>query len=210
MKKELATSKTEPSLGEAREGKKLKQIQQISMNKEQEISKTNEDQETENSFEITQPVENYFPFRILDEAWPTMQADIPHVGLWSPSCHADTFAKFCSQELTESRAVPTADGQGFVNSEGYWRLMLIGLNRRTVINTIFMPEVPEKTADVSGEPEDGVFSSALASGAFPNWFPVETLLERAKEELSGRRMVFVLDVYSHGEEKVEIVVNRAY
>lgn len=140
-----------------------------------------------------------------------MPEDTPVVGLSRPSCHENTFPRLCSRGLSDVRVVPTADRQGFVNSEGYWRLMITGLNRRAIINAIFMPQTPEKTEEnLEEEPEDGVFLSALATGSFSRWYPVETILNRANEELRGRRTVFVLDIYNHGEGKVEVVINRGY
>ena len=88
--------------------------------------------------------------------------------------------------------------------------MIVGLNRRAIINAVFMPQAPEKTEDTGEEPKDGVFLSALSTGMFPSWYPVQTLLNRVNKELRGQKIVFVLDVYSHGEDKVEVVVNRAY
>ena len=176
--------------------------------KTDDVSETTNSEQT-SSVDSSKP-EKYFPFRILDEMFPHMPTDTPVHGLSKPSSHENTFQRLCSQGLTDVRVVPRADRQGFVNSEGYWRLMIVGLNRRAIINAIFMPQTPEKTEDIGEEPEDGVFLSALATGAFPSWYPVETLLNRANEELRGRRNVFVLDVYSHGEDKVEVVINRAY
>ena len=167
------------------------------------------DSEQASSADSTKPAK-YFPFRVLDETWPHIPDDTPRLGLSKPGSHENTFPRLCSQGLTDVRVVPRADRQGFVNSEGYWRLMIAGLNRRAIIYAIFMPQTPQVTEDTGEEPEDGVFLSALATGAFPSWYPVETLLDRASKELSGRKTVFVLDVYSHGEDKVEVVINRAY
>ncbi|XP_068715748.1 RPA-related protein RADX-like isoform X2 [Montipora foliosa] len=208
-KKQAATRRPDTSLDETKKRKKLKSRQRSSKKRKEEISQTTEDNDRRISLNSTQP-EKYFPFRIIDETWLQISVDTPYVGLWKPSCHDETFPRFCSQGPHEIRAVPSADRQGFVNSGGYWRLMLVGLNRRTIINAIFMPAGPQKTADLYGEPEDGAFMTALTTGAFAGWYPVEALLNRAEEELKGRRMVFVLDLYSHGEEKVEIVINRAY
>lgn len=150
----------------------------------------------------------YFPFRILDNSWTQIASDIPFLGLSKPSLHENTLSRLCSRGLTDVSVLPTADRQGFVKSEGHWRLMIAGLNRRAIINAIFLPEYSTRTEGGSGE--NGVFLTALATGAFPNKYRVETILNYASEELKGRRIVFVLDVYSHGEDKVEIVINRAY
>lgn len=153
----------------------------------------------------------YFPFRILDQSWRHIAADTPQLGLSHHSLHENTLPALCSRGLSDVKVVPRADRQGFVKTDGYWKLMIAGLNRRAVINAIFIPQCPARTEDVEGEePRNGVFLSALATGAFPNWYPVETLLDHASEELTERRKVFVLDVYSHGQDKVEIIINRAY
>ena len=86
--------------------------------------------------------------------------------------------------------------------------MIAGLNRRAIVNAIFLPQYSTTKEDASGESD--VFVTALATGAFLNRYPVERLLNYAYEELKERRMVFVLDLYSHGQDKVEIVINRAY
>ena len=154
--------------------------------------------------------EKYFPFRILDQTLAEAAPDIPFLGLSKPSLHEDTLPTLCSRELSDVQVVPRADRQGFVETEGHWRLMIAGLNRRAIINAIFIPQGPERGEDPSEEPTAGVFLSALATGVFPNRYPVDTLLNHASEELKGRRTVFVLDVYSHGQDKVEVIINRAY
>ena len=209
VKRKAATPKTKTSV-DTTAGKKGKMTKssQRSAKTRQEVSETTDSEQTSSADSGKR--EKYFPFRILDESCSHMTADMPFLGLSKPSCHVNTFPRLCSRGLTEVRVAPSVDRQGFVNSEGYWRLMIAGLNRRTVINAIFMPESPGKSGDAGEEPEDGVFSSALATGAFSSWYPVGSLLNRAQEELTRRRLVFVLDAYSHGEEKVEIVINRAY
>lgn len=88
--------------------------------------------------------------------------------------------------------------------------MLVGLNWRIIINVIFMLVGFQKIVDLYGEFEDGVFMIVLIMGVFVGWYFVEVFLNCVEEELKGRRMVFVLDLYSYGEEKVEIVINRVY
>ena len=209
VKRKAATPKTK-TLIDTTPGKKGKTAKssQRSAKTRQEFSDTTDSEQT--SSVDSGKREKYFPFRILDESCPHTTLDMPFLGLSKPSVHADTFPRLCSRGLTEVRVVPSADRQGFGNFEGYWRLMIAGLNRRTVINAIFIPELPKKSGDAGEEPEHGVFLSALATGAFSSWYPAESLLNRAQKELTGRRMVFVLDAYSHGEEKVEVVINRAY
>lgn len=200
-------SKTKIDVSAGKKNKKGK-ISHRSVKTDQQVSQTT-DSKRRSSVDASKPAK-YFPFRILDETWPNLPTDTPLLGLSKPSSHANTFPKLCSRDLTNVRVVPSADRQGFASSDGYWRLMLVGLNRRTIINAIFMPETPKKSGEEHEEPEQGVFLSALGTGKFPRWYPVEALLNRANEELKGRRMVFVLDVYSHGEDKVEVVINRAF
>lgn len=154
--------------------------------------------------------EKYYPFRILDQTWTDVASDIPFLGLFKPSLHENTLPTLCSRGLSDVKVVPRADRQGFVDTEGHWRLMIAGLNRRAIINAIFIPQTPERREGPSEEPTAGVFLSALATGVFSNRYPVDTLLNHASEELKGRRTVFVLDVYSHGQDKVEVIINRAY
>ena len=209
MKRKAATPKAKTSkvTTAGKKGKAAKSSQRPAKTR-QDFSETTDSEQTSSADSGKR--EKYFPFRILDESCPHTTLDMPFLGLSKPSFHADTFPRLCSRGLTEVRVVPSADRQGFENFEGYWRLMIAGLNRRTVINAIFMPKTPKKSGDAGEEPEHGVFLSALATGAFSSWYTAESLLNRAQEELSGRRMVFVLDAYSHGEEKVEVVINRAY
>ena len=151
----------------------------------------------------------YF-FRILEETIADVAPDIPFWGLSKPSLHEDSLPTFCSRGVSDVKVVPRADRQGLVETEGHWRLTIAGLNRRAIINAIFIPQTPEEREGPSDEPAAGVFLSALATGVFPNRYPVDTLLNYASEELKGRRTVFVLDVYSHGQDKVEVIINRAY
>lgn len=205
-----ATPKGQKSIDEAeKKGKVMVKGDKRSAKRDEGVSESSE-RETSSSDKSKKEGKLYYPFRILDQAWVTVAPDIPFLGLSKPSLHENSLPTLCSRGLTDVKVVPRADRQGFVNSEGYWRLMIAGLNRRAIINAIFIPQSPESTEYVSEEPTNGVFLSALATGAFPNRYRVETLLNHASEELKGRRSVFVLDVYSHGQDKVEIVVNRAY
>ena len=158
----------------------------------------------------SEKAEKYYPFRILDQTLADVASDIPFLGLSKPSLHEDTLPTLCSRGLSDVKVVPRADRQGFVETEGHWRLMIAGLNRRAIINAIFIPQTPERREGPSEEPTAGIFLSALSTGVFSNWYPVETLLNHAREELKGRRTVFVLDVYSHGQNKAELIINRAY
>ena len=206
--KEATRQRPETSPDISSKRRKLKRKQQSSTERK-EILGLPVDNEKRSSVNSTQ-TEKYFPFRVLDESWLQIPVDTPHLGLWKPSCHDETFPRFCSNGLTETQVVPSANRLCFINSEGYWRFMLVGLNRRTIIDAIFMPEASQKTDDIFGEPDNGTFLSALATGKFAGWFPIEALLNCAEEELKRRRLLFVLDIYSHGEEKVEVVINRAY
>ena len=167
------------------------------------------DSEASNSVKSSKARKHY-PFRVLDQTWKEIAPGHPFLGLSQPSIHENTLPTLCSRGLSDVKVVPTADRQGFVNTEGYWRLLISGLNRRAAISAIFIPQSPDRREGDSEEPTDGVFLSALATGAFTNWYPLETLLNRASEELKGRRSVFVLDVYSHGQDKAEVIINRAY
>lgn len=200
-----ATLKSQKSIGE-RKGKMSKSDQRFGR---KEDSSAVSESETSSSDRSTKG-ENYYPFRILDQTFTDVAPDIPFLGLSKPSLHEDTLPTFCSRGVSDVKVVPKADRQGFVESEGHWRLMIAGLNRRAIINAIFIPQTPNEREGPSEEPTPGVFLSALATGVFPNRYPVDTLLNHASEELKGRRTVFVLDVYSHGQDKVEVIINRAY
>lgn len=167
------------------------------------------DSEASNSVKSSK-AEKHYPYRILDQTWREIAPGHRFLGLTEPSIHENTLPTLCSRGLSDVKVVPTADRQGFVNTEGYWRLLISGLNRRAAISAIFIPQSPERGEGDSEEPTDGVFLSALATGAFTKWYPLETLLNRASAELKGRRSIFVLDVYSHGQDKAEVIINRAY
>ena len=200
------TPKSQKSIGE-RKGKMSKRDQRSG--RKNEDSSAVSERETSSS-DRSNKAENYYPFRILDGTFADVAPDIPFLGLSKPSLHEDSLPTFCSRGVSDVKVVPRADRQGFVETEGHWRLKIAGLNRRAIINAIFLPQTPEEREGPSDESAAGVFLSALATGVFPNLYPVDTLLNHASEELKGRRTVFVLDVYSHGQDKVEVIINRAY
>ena len=201
-----ATPKSQESIGERK--RKMSKGDQRFGRKDEDTSAVSESETS--SSDRSNKAENYYPFRILDQSFTDVGPDIPFLGLSKPSLHEDTLPTFCSRGVSDIKVVPKADRQGFVETEGHWRLMIAGLNRRAIINAIFIPQSPEEREGPSEEPTAGVFLSALAAGVFPNRYSVNTLLNHASEELKGRRTVFVLDVYSHGQDKVEVVINRAY
>lgn len=204
-----ATPKNQKSTDVAgKKGKTISKGDQRPARRDEGVSEISDSEAS--SSDRSKKTEKYYPFRILDQTWTDMASDIPFLGLSKPSLHENTLPTLCSRGLTDVKVVPRADRQGFVDTEGYWRLMIAGLNRRAIINAIFIPQSPERGEGASDESENGVFLSALATGAFSNSYPVETLLNHASEELKGRRCVFVLDVYSQGQDKVEVVINRAY
>lgn len=201
-----ATAKSQKSIGERK--RKISKGDQRFERKDEDPSAVSESETS--SSDRSNKAESYYPFRILDQSFTDVGPDIPFLGLSKPSLHEDTLPTFCSRGVSDVKVVPKADRQGFVETEGHWRLMIAGLNRRAIINAIFIPQSPEEREGPSEEPTAGVFLSALATGVFPNRYSVNTLLNRASEELKGRRTVFVLDVYSHGQDKVEVMINRAY
>ena len=146
---------------------------------------------------------SYFPFRILDPTWVKSAADMPTWGM--PHAHRDTLPRLCNRKSLGVEVFPRADRQGFVDAEGYWRLLIVGLNRQAAVSAMFMPQSSDGES-----PEHGVFLSALATGRLSSAHPTEMLLNCASEELKDRRTVFVLDVYCHGQGEVEVVINRAY
>lgn len=190
-----------------RNGKMAKRDQRLER-KDEDSSAVSESEASVS--DMSKKAEKYYPFRILDQTWTDVASDIPFLGLSKPSLHEDTLPRLCSRGLSDVKVVPRADRQGFVETEGHWRLIIAGPNRRAFINAIFIPQTPETQGGAGEEPTAGIFLSALATGTFSNWYPVDTLLNQASEELKGRRTVFVLDVYSHGQDKVEIIINRAY
>lgn len=200
-----ATPKSQKSIGE-KKGKMSKGDQRLGRKNEDSSAVS----ESETSSSDRSKAENYYPFRILDETFADLAPDIPFLGLSKPSLHEDTLPTLCSRGVSDVKVVPRADRQGFVETEGHWRLMIAGLNRRAIINAIFIPQAPEEIEGPGNEPTAGVFLSALATGVFPNRYTVDMLLNHASDELKERRTVFVLDVYSHGQDKVEVIINRAF
>ena len=200
--------KTQKSIEVAEEKGKMSKGDERLERKDDDSSAVSESEAS--SSDRSKKEEKYYPFRILDKTWTDVASDIPFLGLSKPSLHENTLPTLCSRGLSDVKVAPTADRQGFVDTEGHWRLMIAGLNRRAIINAIFIPQTPERMEGPSEEPTAGVFLSALATGVFSNRYPVDILLNHASEELKGRRTVFVLDVYSHGQDKVEVVINRAY
>ena len=201
-----AFTKSQKSIGE-RKGKVSKGDQRLEK-KDEDSSAVSESEASSSG--SSKKAENYYPFRILDQTFTDVAPDIPFLGLSKPSLHEDTLPTLCSRGLSDIKVVPRADRQGFVETEGHWRLMIAGLNRRAIINAIFIPQTTERGEGPSEEPTAGVFLSALATGVFSKSYTVDALLNHASEELKGRRTVFVLDVYSHGQDKVEVIINRAY
>ena len=203
-----STLKSQKSNDVAERKEKISKGDQRFKRKDEDSSAVSESEASSSDRSTT--AEKYYPFRILDQTLVEVAPDIPFLGLSKPSLHEDTLPTLCSRGLSDVQVVPRADRQGFVETDGHWRLMIAGLNRRTIINAIFVPQAPDRGEGPSEKPTAGVFLSALATGVFPNRYPVDTLLNHASEELKGRRTVFVLDVYSHGQDKVEIIINRAY
>lgn len=201
-----ATPKSQKSIGEKKE--KMSKGDQRLGRKNEDSSAVSESETS--SSDRSDKAENYYPFRILDETFADLAPDIPFLGLSKPSLHEDTLPTLCSRRVSDVKVVPRADRQGFVETEGHWRLMIAGLNRRAIINAIFIPQAPEEIEGPGNEPTAGVFLSALATGVFPNRYMVDMLLNHASDELKERRTVFVLDVYSHGQDKVEVIINRAF
>lgn len=151
----------------------------------------------------------HFPYRVLDNEWKENAGRILTVGL--PSAHEHTLPTSSGKE--KDVLIQTADGKRFVNLQGYWRFLILGLNRRTVLSAVFFPETrTEVLLDENHFDRQSItpFMQMLSTGETPAGFEVQTLLNCGKKELKKRRTKFVVDVFSHGAGDLQVVLKRAF
>ena len=154
--------------------------------------------------------DGHYPYEVLDSDWQETAGDLTNLGL--ATAHARTLPRFCSPGREHECVISAANGRHFVASQGYWRLLIMGLNRQTVLSAVFFPDMH---AEASGSKHDmgrsaSPFLRMLSCGQSPTGFEVTELLSCGAKEMKKRRTMFVVDLYSHGDGNVQIVLNRAF
>lgn len=149
----------------------------------------------------------HFPYRVLDNNWKENASCFLTLGL--ATAHVKTLPT--SSENSGNVFVQTTDGKRFVEAQGYWRFLIMGLNRRTVLSVVFFPDHEDpKNLKSREELSTAPFMHMLNSGRVLAGFNVQDLLNCGERELNNRCSLFVVDVYSHGAGVFQAVLMRAF
>ena len=97
----------------------------------------------------------------------------------------------------------------FAEPDSHIQLCLVGLNRTVMIECVMKlpPELPEAAS--FGDVLLGKCSAPAADPARQGSTSADELLTSAAE-LRNKRLLCVLDLYSYGHAKTEIILNRAF
>ena len=120
--------------------------------------------------------------------------------------------KWCNfvQHIMPSRIVYLADIAA-MESRGCLLITIAGLNKKVVVNTLLPIPVQVTAVDVRlCDLLQGACHCDSNRTGVPVTMEMINYIVRSSFRLHQERMLFVLDVYSHGQDQVEFVVNRGF